>query len=292
MDIRSWSLLKPGFLVARAAEISGAEDGPDWLAPGEAVDLALPAPPADDLEARLRQAFGEAPIDLALQPAEGRRRRLLIADMDSTFITVECIDEMAAAFGIGDEIAEITRRAMRGELDFAQALAARVAMLEGFAIPELETVWRDRVALMAGGRALVQTMRAHGALTALVSGGFDFFTGRVRAAVGFDLDLANRLVVADGRLTGSVVEPILGADAKHETLLRLLAERGLAPEAALAVGDGANDAQMIRAAGLGVAFHAKPVLAAQADVRVEHGDLTALLFIQGYRAEEFVGGGQ
>ena len=160
-------------------------------------------------------------------------------------------------------------------------------MLAGFAIADLEVVWRERVALTPGGRVLVQTMRAHGAVTALVSGGFDFFTGRVREAIGFDLDLANGLVVADGRLTGEVVEPILGADAKRETLCRLLSQHNLTPEAALAVGDGANDAAMIRAAGLGVAYHAKPVLASAADVRVEHADLTALLHIQGYRKAEF-----
>ncbi len=277
----------PETLVARLAEIAGADPMPQWLAAGEAADLMLPGPPPDGLEARLRRAIGGAPVDLALQPAEGRRRRLLIADMDSTFITVECIDEMAAAFGIGDAIAEITRRAMRGELDFAHALKERVAMLAGFAIADLEVVWRERVALTPGGRVLVQTMRAHGAVTALVSGGFDFFTGRVREAIGFDLDLANGLVVADGRLTGEVVEPILGADAKRETLCRLLSQHNLTPEAALAVGDGANDAAMIRAAGLGVAYHAKPVLASAADVRVEHADLTALLHIQGYRKAEF-----
>ncbi len=273
--------------IARAATLADA-GAPDWLAPDLACDLPLAGPLPADLEVQLRAALEGAAVDLAIQPAAGRRKQLLIADMDSTFITVECIDEMAAAFGIGEQIAEITRRAMRGELDFAQALRERVAMLAGFARTDLDAVWEDHITLMPGGRALVATMRANGAFTALVSGGFDVFTSRVRRAVGFDLDLANRLLLADDRLTGAVAEPILGADAKRETLDRLLAERGLDASRALAVGDGANDAAMIRAAGLGVAYHAKPILAEIANVRVEHGDLTTLLYIQGYRAGDIV----
>lgn len=275
-------------VVARAAALAEARRAPEWLAPGRACDLALDGPPPGELEARLRASLAGAAIDIALQPAAGRRRALLIADMDSTFITVECIDEMAAAFGLGAEIARITRRAMRGELDFPSALRERVAMLRGFAVADLERVWRERVGLTAGGRVLVRTMRAHGAYTALVSGGFDVFTSRVRAAIGFDFDLANRLAVDDGRLTGELVEPVLDADAKRATLARLLSERGLGAADALAVGDGANDRAMIQAAGLGVAYRAKPVLAEVADVRVEYGDLSTLLFIQGYRETDFV----
>jgi len=262
-----------------------------WLSPDEACELPFAAP--DEFAARsirdeAAARWAQAPVDVCLVPAEGRRKGLLIADMDSTIIQQECIDEMADMLGLKPRIAAITERAMRGELDFEAALTERLGLLAGLAESDLQRVFDERITLMPGARTLVATMRAAGAFTALVSGGFSFFTSRVAAAVGFDVNRANTLDVADGRLTGEVVGPILGREAKLAALEQYRGTRGLAETATLAVGDGANDLAMIKAAGLGVAYRAKPVVAAEADAGITHGDLTALLFLQGYARAEFV----
>ena len=268
----------------------GAAPGPaDWLAPSEAADLPFSRLTPDEAEAAARAALAGAAVDVIAQAAAGRRKRLLVADMDSTIVTTETLDELAAQAGIKDRIAAITRRAMNGELDFEGALRERVGMLAGLPVEALQRTWEE-TELMPGARELVATMRAHGARCALVSGGFTFFTGRVAALVGFHEHHANTLLEADGRLTGHVAGPILGRNAKLATLKRLAAEVGIGLDATLAVGDGANDLDMIRAAGLGVAFRAKPVVAAAARARVDHADLRALLFAQGYRATEFAAG--
>jgi len=275
--------------VAGAMSLLPAPGVPDWLAPGHACDLHFDAEDAKAVEARLREKLGGAKIDLAVQPAEGRRKELLVADMDSTIIQQECIDELAAELGIKPQIAAITERAMRGEIAFEPALRERVGLLKGLPLEALEKVYRERIVEMPGGRALVRTMRAHGAACALVSGGFTFFTERVAHAVGFNTNQANRLVFIDGKLSGGIAEPILGREAKIEALVHLRGELGLAKHQTMAVGDGANDLGMIEEAGLGVAFHAKPVVAEAADARIDHGDLTALLYLQGYREEEIGG---
>lgn len=264
----------------------GAAGVPDWLADGVACDIAFGGMTAHDAETVARSALDGRKVDVVGQRAAGRRKQLLIADMESTIIENEMLDELAAAAGIGAAIADITARAMAGELDFEGAIRARVKMLEGLD----ESALKDALAairITPGAADLVATMRANGAYCALVSGGFLFFTGWVRDRLGFDYDQANRLAIADGRLTGTVDEPILGRDAKREALLRLSAERGLSPEAAITVGDGANDLAMLETAGTGVAFRAKPIVAERAKARIDHGDLTALLYIQGYRREEF-----
>lgn len=258
---------------------------PVILSPGEAADIPLSV--ALDRFA-LREAIGDQPIDAIVTKARGRRKALLIADMDSTIITSETLDELAAIAGIGEKIAAITARAMNGELDFKDALRERVGMLKGLSTDALDQTWQ-RIRLTPGAAELVATMRARGALTALVSGGFTFFTGRVAEAVGFDLHRSNELLHADGALLGTVREPILDRSAKLDALRDLAAERGVQLKATLAVGDGANDLDMLREAGLGIAFHAKPVVAAEARARVDHADLRALLFAQGYRAAEFTG---
>ncbi|GGC55400.1 phosphoserine phosphatase SerB [Siccirubricoccus deserti] len=264
----------------------GASAGtPDWLAPAEAADLPFAELAPDQAIAAARAALGEAPIDLIAQPAEGRRKALLLADMDSTIVTSETLDEIAAYAGLKERIAEITRRSMNGELDFRQALIERVGMLEGLSAEALERTW-EATEMTPGAGALVATMRAHGAHCAIVSGGFTFFTGRVADRLGFHAHYSNTLLVADGKLTGKVGEPILDRDAKLATLKRLAAELSLPLTATLTVGDGANDLAMLQAAGLGVAFRAKPVVAAAARARVDHADLRALLFAQGYRAAE------
>ncbi|MBY0333082.1 MAG: phosphoserine phosphatase SerB, partial [Acetobacteraceae bacterium] len=263
---------------------------PDWLAAETAADLPFEALAPDQAIAAVRAALGPgAAVDLIAQPAEGRRKRLLLADMDSTIVTTETLDELAAFAGLKERIAAITARAMNGELDFKAALRERVGMLAGLPVQALEATWAE-TRLMPGAAALVQTMRAHGAHCALVSGGFTFFTGRVADRVGFHAHHSNTLEIAEGRLTGKVAEPILDKDAKLAALKRLAAEHGLPLSATLTVGDGANDLPMLLAAGLGVAFRAKPVVAAAARARVEHADLTALLYAQGYRAGEIIGG--
>lgn len=257
-----------------------------WLAPGEAAEFELPHLPDDrwTVWAEL-QAQG---TDLAVQRSGSRRKRVLLADMDSTMIAQECVDELAAAAGVGPQVAEITARAMNGELDFGAALLARVALLRGLPQEVAAQVLAERITLTPGGRELVATMRAHGGYAALVSGGFTVFTGAVAAQLGFDEHRANTLLVDGGRLTGDVSRPILGRQAKVDALLDITARLGLQPQDVLAVGDGANDLGMLELAGTGVALHAKPAVAAQCGVRIHHGDLTALLYLQGYARDEFV----
>jgi phosphoserine phosphatase len=262
-----------------------------WLARDEACEFPLHASDmeaARDVRDRIASRLSAFPVDVCVVPPEGRRKGLLIADMDSTIIQQECIDEMADVLGLKPGIAAITERAMRGEIPFEAALTERLALLAGLAEGDLQRVFDERVTLMPGARTLVATMRAAGAFTALVSGGFSFFTSRVAAAVGFDVDRANTLEMVDGRLTGRVVGPILGREAKLAALEQYRAERGIAAAATMAVGDGANDLAMITAAGLGVAYRAKPVVAADAHAGITHGDLTALLYLQGYARSQFV----
>jgi phosphoserine phosphatase len=257
---------------------------PVVLSPGEAADIPLSV--ALDQFA-LRAAIDGKPIDAIVTKARGRRKAVLIADMDSTIIQSETLDELAVFAGIGAKIAAITKRAMNGELDFKAALRERVAMLKGLDIGALEKTW-EQVRLTPGASELVATMRAHGALTALVSGGFTFFTGKVAAQLGFDVHRSNFLLDDGAVLTGQVGEPILDRDSKLAALHELADQRGVKLHATLAVGDGANDLDMVRAAGLGVAFHAKPIVAKEARARVDHADLRALLFAQGYPASAFV----
>ena len=259
----------------------------DWLATGQACDLRFRGA-SQGVEEAARQALAGAEVDLFCQADQpSRRRQLLVADMDSTIISGECIDEMAAVIGQKAQVAAITERAMSGEISFDQALRERAKMLIGLAEADLQAVYDQRIHLNPGARELVATMRAHGALTALVSGGFTFFTERVAAAAGFDHQQANQLHFVAGRLDGDVVEPILGPQEKLAALRALSKQQNLEPAQTLAVGDGANDLAMVKAAGLGVAYHAKPVLAQAAKARIEYGDLTALLYLQGYRASQF-----
>ncbi len=269
---------------ARRAADGGAAR---WLAAGRVAEFDTPAEPRV-AESAIRAALGSAPIDAAVLPREGRRKRLLLADMDSTIIGCECIDELADFAGVKPLVAEITERAMRGELDFPSALRERVALLKDLPLDALRRTYDERVRLNPGARALVRTMRTQGAATALVSGGFTYFTSRVAAAAGFETDRANLLLDDGARLTGDVAEPILGREAKLATLRELAAARGLALDATLAVGDGANDLAMIEASGLGVAYRAKPVVAAAARARIDHSDLTAILHYQGYAEDEIV----
>ena len=235
-----------------------------------------------------RMALADRPVDVNVVEAGGRRKKLLLADMDSTIIGCECIDEIADYVGVKPEVAAITERAMRGEVDFETALRERVRLLAGLPVAKLEDVYQERVRLNPGARVMVRTMAALGAETALVSGGFTFFAERVAAAAGFGQARANRLLDRDGVLTGEVAAPILGADAKLTALQEISAKLGAAPPQALAVGDGANDLPMLQAAGLGVAYRAKPVVASAAKARLDHSDLTALLSLQGVPASDFV----
>ncbi len=273
-------------MIAEAARSMGATI--DWPAPGAAVDLIVEEGEAGDVEASVRSFLADRPVDLVVQDTAHRRKKLLVADMDSTIITVECIDVLAARAGIGHEIAAITARTIRGELDFASSLRERVALLAGTPVSALEEAWHQNVTLTPGARTLVATMARHGAVTALISCGFTWFTERVADATGFAVQRANELIVEDGRLTGRVAEPVLDRDAK-ETMLRDLArENDIELADSLAVGDGANDIAMIRSAGLGVAFRGVEAVNRAADAMIVHGDLSALLFVQGYRSSEFV----
>ena len=255
---------------------------------GAATDVILEGPDVASVREALRAPMAGQQLDWCLQPLEGRKKRLLVADMDSTIINVECLDEIADFAGLKAEISAITERAMRGELAFEGALRERVGMLKGLPVAALQKAYDERVRLNPGARTLVRTMAANGARCVLVSGGFSFFTGRVAQAAGFHAHHANTLGEADGKLTGLVEEPILGREAKLATLKAEAAIKGVPLAAAVALGDGANDLAMIEAAGLGVAYHAKPVVAAQADARIEHADLTALLYFQGYQQGDFV----
>lgn len=275
-------------LAERVAEAAGATRI-DWLARDIAADLVVPAPVP--LDGDVAAAIGDAPVDAVIQPAADpgrRRRKLLLADMDSTMIGQECIDELAAEVGVKDQIAAITARAMAGEIEFEGALRERVALLKGLPVSAIGQVIATRIHLTPGGPELVRTMRANGAYCVLVSGGFTDFTATIAERIGFDEHRANRLLQEGGRLTGEVAEPILGRQAKAEALAEIAARRGIGTDAAIAVGDGANDLAMLEMAGVGVALHAKPAVAEQADMRIDHGDLTALLFIQGYRDDEIV----
>jgi len=278
--------LKPA-LTAAAAEALGA-DTIDWLADGIACDIALPpAIDAAGAQATLAEVLAGQPVDHAVQEAATRRKKALIADMDSTMIGQECIDELADEAGFREEVSAITARAMNGEIEFEPALRQRVALLRGLPVAIVEKVIAERITLAPGGRELVATMRAGGGHTVLVSGGFTRFARPIAATIGFDTFSANVLGEKDGVFDGTVAEPILGRRAKVETLNRVAAEHGLAPDDFFAAGDGANDLDMLALAGTGVALHAKPAVAAQARIRIDHGDLTALLYLQGYRQSEF-----
>lgn len=257
-----------------------------WLNPAIAAEFPLEAKPANLWDAWAgMQALG---IDLIVQPSANRRKRLLLADMDSTMIQQECIDELAAEAGVGKQVAGITTRAMNGELDFNDALRERVALLKGLPATVIGQVLKTRITLMPGGPALLATMKAKGAYAALVSGGFTDFTRHIAAQLGFDENRANTLHIDNGQLTGTVAEPILGREAKVQALNDIAAQMGIAPSDVIAVGDGANDLGMLGLAGMGVALHAKPSVAAQCDIRINHGDLTALLYLQGYAVSDFV----
>jgi phosphoserine phosphatase len=258
----------------------------NWLTQRVAVEFVKPQLATADAAARALTAG--RPIDVALVPLANRRKRLLIADMDSTMIGQECIDELADAVGIKPQIAAITARAMRGELNFEAALRTRVGLLKGLTRSQIEEVRRDRITLAPGGRTLVQTMKAYGAYTSLVSGGFTIFADAIAKRIGFDEAMANTLEFDGDALRGTVSEPILGKEAKLARLKSLGESHNIPLSHALAVGDGANDLDMIKAAGMGVALHAKPIVAAEAEYRIDHGDLTALLYLQGYSDDEFV----
>ncbi|MCA3267647.1 MAG: phosphoserine phosphatase SerB [Azospirillum sp.] len=271
---------------ALAAEF-GAAAPPRRLDRASAAEFAPREGAPERLAEFARALLGAAPVDVNVVPAEGRRKKLLVADMESTLIENEMLDDIAHLLGIGERVAAITRRAMNGELDFRAALNERVGLLEGQDAGLLERA-AEGIRTIPGGAALARTMKADGALTAIVSGGFTFFTARVRQALGFERDYANTLLLDGAKLAGAVAEPILGREAKLATLERLAAELGISPRDTIAVGDGANDLAMLGAAGMGVAFRAKPVVAAQAKLRINHGDLTALLFLQGYTRDAFV----
>ncbi|MCR8825387.1 phosphoserine phosphatase SerB [Pseudosulfitobacter koreensis] len=279
----------PGALQPELAEAlrNAWGGGPvDWLSPDEAAEFTLAQMPDNrwDVWADV-QKMG---VDLVIQPAEGRRKKMLLADMDSTMIQQECIDELADAAGVGDFVKDITARAMNGELDFEAALRERVGLLKGLGAGVIDEVLAQRITYMPGGATLLATMKAQGGHAALVSGGFTAFTGAVAAHLGFDENRANTLIVEGGTLTGTVAEPILGKQAKVDALEQITARLGLSEADVIAVGDGANDLGMLHRAGTGVALHAKPVVGAECDVRINHGDLTALLFIQGYARSDFV----
>lgn len=282
-------LISPGILPAPVVEDLRARwqgGEPRWLAPGEAAEIPLGALP-DDAD-RVWRELQTRRIDLAFVPAGSRSKRLLIADMDSTMIEQECIDELADEAGVGAHVAAITARAMNGEIGFEGALRERVALLQGLPEETIARVLETRITFMLGGRELVATMKAHGAHAALVSGGFTAFAAPVARSLGFDESRANLLLARDGVLTGKVAEPILGQDAKRAALHEISARLGITPGDVLAVGDGMNDLPMLQAAGMGVALHGKPALQEQVGLRINHADLTALLFLQGHARSDFV----
>ncbi|KQO80261.1 phosphoserine phosphatase SerB [Rhizobium sp. Leaf262] len=271
--------------AAKALDASGLY----WLADGIACDLVLrDGADAASAQTVLRQAILDLPIDIAIQEQDNRRKKILIADMDSTMIGQECIDELAAEVGLKDKVSVITARAMNGEIAFEPALRERVALLKGLPISVVDDVIEKRITLTPGGLELTATMKAKGHYTALVSGGFTVFTSRIAQTLGFDENRANILGEKDGVLDGTVAEPILGKQAKVDALNDIAAKLGISPDDAIAVGDGANDLGMLHLAGSGVALHAKPAVAAEAQIRIDHGDLTALLYLQGYRKSDFV----
>ena len=273
-----------GALAGKGAEMLG----PVWLSDHEAADLFFTGLDNATAQKILAEAFEDRQVDFLCQPAEGRKKEMLIADMDSTIIEIECVDELADLVGQKAQVAAITEAAMRGEIDFEAALKERVALLAGLEEARLNDLYDQRVTMTAGAAELVATMNAAGALTCLVSGGFTWFTNRVAADLGFAETRANRLVINGGKLTGEVSKPVLGAEAKLASLIEFRAALGLSREGVLAVGDGANDIPMLQEAGLGVAFHAKPKTRAAAGVTINYADLTALLYMQGYARKEFV----
>jgi len=276
--------------IAIAVGVMATAQDTHILDPGIAVDIPFTPDGASDkaIADRLRAALPALPIDVVVQPLASRRKRLFVADMDSTMIGQECVDELADYFGLKPHVAAITERAMRGEIAFEPALRERVALLKGLPVAVIDEVIEKRIALTPGGRTLVATMKRNGAHTCLVSGGFTLFTDRIATMIGFEENRGNVLLTDNGKLTGRVAEPILGREAKLATLIELRGRLGLTAADTLAVGDGANDLAMIEAAGLGVAYHAKPKVAAAAHARIDHGDLTALLYLQGYARESFV----
>lgn len=279
--------LIPSLGIKASAAVNAS--GLYWLADGIACDIPLASGLShEEADQALRSSLDGAPVDVVVQEQESRRKKILIADMDSTMIQQECIDELAEEAGLREHVAAITARAMNGEIEFEPALRERVALLKGLPLSVIDKVISTRISLMPGGVELVRTMRKHGAYTALVSGGFTSFTRRVAEMIGFNEDRANTLLHDGAHLSGSVSDPILGREAKVEKLIEIADRLGLTPQDAIAVGDGANDLGMIQLAGTGVALHAKPAVAAQAKVRIDHGDLTALLYIQGYRKSDFV----
>lgn len=257
-----------------------------WLSPDEAAEFPLQTIPTNrwDVWAELQRQQ----VDLVIQRAEGRRKKMVLADMDSTMIEQECIDELADVAGVGDHVKDITARAMNGELDFEGALIERVALLKGLDASVIDKVLATRITYMPGGKTLLATMKANGAHCVLVSGGFTAFTAKVADDLGFDENRANTLLIEEGMLTGDVARPILGRAAKVQALEEITARLGIAEADVIAVGDGANDLGMLGRAGSGVALHAKPSVAEQCDIRINHGDLTALLFLQGYTGNSFV----
>jgi phosphoserine phosphatase len=273
--------------LAALAKAAAEPGKPNWLAPGLACEVAFSAGDPDGASAAVRDALAGAPADVNIVPLARRRKRLLLADMESTLIENEMLDDLAAMIGIGDEVAEITRRAMNDELDFRDALRERVALLAGLPVERMDEAARG-IRITPGAEILAATMKAHGAYTAIVSGGFLFFTRLIRMRLCFDYDEGNDLEIASGSLTGEAREPILNRDGKVNALRRISRERGIDLADTLAVGDGANDLPMLLAAGMGVAFRAKPAVAAAARLRIDHGDLTALLYLQGFRRGEFI----
>ncbi len=279
--------LIPSLGIKASAAVNAS--GLYWLADGIACDIPLASGLShEEADQALRSSLDGAPVDVVVQEQDSRRKKILIADMDSTMIQQECIDELAEEAGLREHVAAITARAMNGEIEFEPALRERVALLKGLPLSVIDKVISTRISLMPGGVELVRTMRKHGAYTALVSGGFTSFTKRVAEMIGFNEDRANTLLHDGAHLSGAVSDPILGREAKVEKLIEIADRLGLTPQDAIAVGDGANDLGMIQLAGTGVALHAKPAVAAQAKVRIDHGDLTALLYIQGYRKSDFV----
>ena len=275
--------LSPGLVDSLRNAWGGGNDV--WLAPDEAAEFAVEQVPSNQWD--VWQDCQNMGIDMIVQPLEGRRKKMLLADMDSTLIQQECIDELAAEAGVGDRVAAITARAMNGEIDFNDALRERVGLLTGLDETIIGKVLNERITYMPGGKALVSTMKANGAYAALVSGGFTAFSGAVGAHLGFDEHRSNTLLVENGKLTGQVADPILGRDAKVSALHEITQRLDLTAKDVIAVGDGANDLGMLGLAGSGVALHAKPTVAAQCDIRINHGDLTALLYLQGYSKDEF-----
>jgi len=258
-----------------------------WLSPDVAAEFSIEAVP--DNQWTVWEDLQEISVDLVIQPCEARQKKMLLADMDSTMIQQECIDELAEVAGVGERVKDITARAMNGELDFEGALTERVALLKGLPERMITEVLNTRISLMPGGKQLVATMKANGAYAALVSGGFTAFTAKVAAELGFDENRANTLLTAGKTLSGDVARPILGREAKVNALEEITAQLGISEADVIAVGDGANDLGMLKRAGAGVALHAKPSVAAQCDIRINHGDLTALLYIQGYAQDDFKG---